>query len=82
MTRLVLRVTRLVLRVTRLVKSDPVSFKSDPVSFKSDPLNIKSDQTIIMSHIARNQLIYQPARLKDVFRCDLKVSPFTFVPKI
>ena len=42
------------------IKSDPVSFKSDPVSFKSDPLSIKCDQTIIMSHIARNQLIYQP----------------------
>ena len=39
-------------------KSDPLSIKSDPVSFKSDPL--KTDQTIIITHIARNQLIYQP----------------------
>ena len=54
-------------RVTAKLTYDPVSFKSDllsiksdPVSFKSDPLSIKSDPTIIMSHIARNQLIYQP----------------------
>ena len=59
MTRLVLRVTRLVLRVTRSVlRVTRLVLRVTRLVLRV--ISIKSDPNIIKSHIARNQLIYQP----------------------